>query len=133
MPRRTTDGESAMATCRGPRRSPVEIGRSATIRCSDSATAGARFELGTRPRRRAALTNRTHCLTTGGLCGRIVLDLRRPMPRQSQPVRGGWLTASPHADFAHIGGRPNDTKADLVIRREPFPGPAAKGLARAIT
>ena len=37
----------------------------------------------------AGVTRPTHCLTTGGLCGRIILDLRRPMPGQSQPVRGG--------------------------------------------
>src|SRR2546427_2527809 len=129
MPRRTTDGESAMATCRGPRRSPVEIGRSATIPCSDSATAGARFELGTRPRPRAALTIQrivlrlvafvdVSSLTSGGQC-----------PGSRSLSEGAWFTASPRADFAHTGGRPNDTEADLVIRREPFPGPAARGLA----
>ena len=30
-----------------------------------------------------------HCRTYGGPCGRTLLDLRRPMPRQSRPVRGG--------------------------------------------
>ena len=92
---------------RAPRR-PVKAHEGAPSRLVDPRRSGAvtrrpegHGSNSARARVVAGVTRPTHCLTTGGPCGRIILDLRRPMPGQSQPVRGAHALASSRADLAH--------------------------------
>ena len=102
MPRRTTGGESATATAQRPRRSPVEIGRSATIRCGDSqrpqghGSSWARARLGCRRDEANAFVLRlvdlvdVSSLTSDGQC-----------PGSRSLSEGAHVLVSPRTDLSH--------------------------------